>query len=156
MAEGVSGERVFRASPYRMLWFFSPILLFFVVPRVVFGDPVFGRTCWEIFGLCVVVFPFVMVPFGWTVVGERGVTVRRAFRTRHLDWDDIGAVELRSHSLHLLLVLTGRDTGRAETVLTFVQKAERRLLVETIVSRVPPEAVRTDELLLRVLGREAA
>ncbi|MFF0018765.1 PH domain-containing protein [Streptomyces sp. NPDC005374] len=141
-----------RPSPYRMLMVFSPVLLFLVVPRIVIGgDVVLGRTGWEIFGLCALFLPFLVARFSVMVVGEQGIAVRRALRTRRLGWDEIGTVAVESRNVHLVLVLERRSTGRAEAALTFVSKPDRRRLIETIASRVPAEVVRQDDILLRAL-----
>lgn len=150
-AKAASGLSI-RPSPYRMLMVFSPILVFIVVPRIVIGgDVVLGRTGWEIFGLCTLLLPFLVTRFSVMVVGEQGIAVRRAFRTKRLGWDEIGTVAVESRTVHLMLVLKRRSAGRVEAVLTFVSKPDRRRLVETIASRVPAGVVRQDDILLRAL-----
>lgn len=148
----MTGHLSIRPSPYRMLMAFSPILLFLVVPRIVIGgDVVFGRTGWEIFGLCTLLLPFVVTRLSVLVVGEQGIAVRRAFRTKRLGWDEIGTVAIESRNVHLFLVLKRRSAGRAEATLTFVSKPDRRRLIETIASRVPAGVVRQDDILHRAL-----
>ena len=145
-----------RPSAWRMLMTVSQVFLV-VVPRIVIGgDVVFGRTGWVVFGLCLVAFPFVAVRFIVTVVGVRGVRVRRAVRTRRCGWDEIDSVTVESRGRFLVLVLRRRAGGKVEVALNFVPRSDRRLLVQAIEARAAAGVVQRDDVLVGALGQGIA